>query len=329
MTGRALVFSNETVISRLKTGFVPYAGDKWYLNRQQDADGRFLARLAAQRDGAIKKADAPQGVYVATPGGVLLAYDHFRPNAESFLALLDRATAAAQRQATEPIVDAAAGDAAPADPRFRRNPPPGGQVLNVYTRIPLAQTETVWTPNQATGRDHLWLTEGDLRALRPPEWRAGARYPVPPALAARIARFHLVDNVRGEPPFWAASDLQASNLFLSVEDAAARRVRLEGTVRLMSSNGGAPRTFEARVQGYLAWSKAADGGNVDEERLDRFDWLAWGEASGEGPYTKGAPAGRFPLVIAASLAPANDVAAQTVPPQGSRERDAYLNPAAR
>ncbi len=325
MTGRALVFSNEAVISRLKTGFVPYAGDKWYLNRQQDADGRFLARLAFQRDGAVNRADAPQGVYVATPGGALLAYDHFRPSAESFLALLDRATAAAQPQAAELVAGAAAGDTAPADPRFRRDPPPGGRVLNVYTRIPLVPAGPAWTPNQATGRDHLWLTADDLRALRPSAWKTGSRYPAPFALATRIARFHLADNVRGEPNFWEQGDVRACDLFLIVENAAARRVRLAGTVRLSSPNN--ERTYDAQVQGYLAWSKTA-AGSADDERLVRFDWLAWGEASGEGTYTRGAPLGRFPLVIAAGLAPAGDTAAATVPPQGSRERDAYLNPAA-
>lgn len=324
MTGRALVFSNEKVIRQLKARFVSYAGDKWYLNRQRDADGRFLARIASQRDGAVGGAGAPQGVYVATADGVLLAYDHFRPSAESFLALLDRAAAAAPGRAAEPSPVGVADEASP-DPVFRREPPPGGRVLNVYTRIPLAPTvAAAWTPNQATGRDHLWLTAHDLRALRPPTWTKGRRYPVPPALTARVARFHLLDNVRGEPPFWTNEDVRASNLVLTVEDAAARRVRLDGIVRLSAPNGA--RTYDARVQGYLTWNKAA---GPDGERLARFDWLAWGEASGEGTYTTGAPPGRFPLVVAASLAPAGDVVAATVPPQGAKEWDAYLNPAAR
>ena len=59
-----------------------------------------------------------------------------------------------------------------------------------------------------------------------------------------------------------------------------------------------------------------------QDRFTRFQALAWGEAWGHGTYTRGAPQGRFPLVIAFS--PAGDSAADRIPPQGSRHREEYF-----
>ena len=324
MTGRALVFSNPDVVARLKRDFVTYAGDKWYLNRQNDGDGRFLRGLGKQAGRTADNGHAPQGVYVARPDGTLLAYDHFRPSAESFLALLDKAKTAATTaaQADNPGgPQTAVGSVA--DPGYARRLPDGGRVLSVFSRIPLPPpADGAWTPNQATGRDHLWLTADDLRALRPPAWRKGERYPLPPAVAERLTRFHLVDNVRGEPPFWQKADVRAQDLSLVVEDPTARRVRLEGAVRLQSGSGSEARAYDARVQGYLVWAPAAD--KTAPPRLTRFDWIAWGEAQGEGMYTRNAPKGRFPLVIAGGLAAPGDTVARSVPPQGTKDLRSYL-----
>src|SRR3712207_7186712 len=43
-------------------------------------------------------------------------------------------------------------------------------------------------------------------------WEKGARYPVPAAVAERLIRFHLVDNVRGEPPMWARQHIREQDL---------------------------------------------------------------------------------------------------------------------
>jgi hypothetical protein len=325
VTGRALVFSDPTVVRRLQTEFVPYAGDKWYLNRQNDADGRLVRRLGQQTGRATEKGAAPQGIYLARADGTLLAYDHFHPSAERFLALLDKAQAKAKTLARRRSAQRwTASTSTAADPQFARRLPEGGRVMTVFTRIPLPAPRSgeAWTPNQATGRDHLWLTPDDLRALAPAHWQNGARYPVPEAFAARLVRFHLVDNVRGEPPFWTRAEIRERNLLLVIEDAKARRVRLEGTVRLQAGTGADARGYDARVQGHLTWDNK-DNKN-DSPRLSRFDWLAWGEAQGEGPFTRNAPPGRFPLVIAGSLAADKDAVAQSVPPQGSRDLGDYL-----
>jgi hypothetical protein len=156
------------------------------------------------------------------------------------------------------------------------------------------------------------MTREEWHALLPPWWENGVTYPVPRALAMRLVRFHLVDNVRGEPDMWSEADVQQADLRLRVEDAASGRLRLEGSAKMQREGR---RAYEARVQGYLKFDRT-------RERFTRFDLLSWGEAWGEGTYTGGAPPGRFPLVIAASLA--GDTPGDRIPPQASRNLRDYF-----
>lgn len=309
MSGRALVFSNPKVIDVLKKSFVSYAGDQWYLHRQQDEDGRFFWNVA--QEGHSK--DAPknstrQGVYVATPEGKFLRSDHFHPSPERMLALLNDSL---RQWEKEPKRGATVVSTA-ADERFQRKPPAGGLILNTFTRIPQKRTiGTKWTANHATARDHMWITREEANSLLPAEWRKGARYPLPKAVAERLVRFHLTDNVRGEPPMWRRDEIHNADLYLTVADAAGR-LKLEGSAQLRH---GDDRGYDARLQGDLVYDRK--GG-----RFTRFDLLSWGEAWGEGTYTRGAPEGRFPLVVAFTLA--GNAPADQVPPQASRDLHEYF-----
>jgi hypothetical protein len=316
VAGRALVFSHPPIVQLLKTRFVPYAGDQWYLHRQQDPAGAFFWKVAQQglrRNQPLD--DTRQGIYTAGPDGVCLGSINSW-SAERTLTMLRSALEQWERR---PAVTLAGAETAAADPQFLRVPPAGGVILDVYSRIPLAPAPgEEWSPNQATGRDHMWLTRDEWRSLLPKEWRKGVRYPVPSAIAQRLLRFHLVDNIRGEPNMWEPDQIEQAELSLRVEDTATRRLRLEGTARMQADareGGGTPRGYEARLQGTLTYD-----GKV--ERFSRFDLLAWGEAWGEGRYTGGAPKGRFPLVIALSLA--GNSPADRIPPQGSRGLNGYF-----
>lgn len=312
MLGRELIFSNPEIAGLITSSFVAYAGDQWYLHRQKDDNGAFFWKVAQQGHNARLPEDSTrQGIYVAAADGKLLASDHFRADVPAFLALLKTSLDRAREQGKG---GPAVSGAPPSDPSFSRIPPEAGLILKSFTRVPLdPPAGKRWTPNQAVGRDHVWLTRDELLSLRPGSWRKDARQPLPAPIADRLERFHLVDNVRGEPNMWRREEVKESRLTLRVVDPAAGRMALEGTVRL--STGDAARGYDARVQGIVCFDRAAD-------RVTRFDVLSWGEAWGEGTYTRGAPAGRFPLLIAFSLA--GDSPADRVPPQASRETAAYF-----
>ena len=56
---------------------------------------------------------------------------------------------------------------------------------------------------------------------------------------------------------------------------------------------------------------------VADGKVTRFDVVTLGEFGGEGPYTRNAPKGKFPLAISFTLADGKQPADQ-IPPQGSR-----------
>jgi hypothetical protein len=202
---------------------------------------------------------------------------------------------------------------APPDNRYVRTPPKDGLILDVFSRIPLpVKPGEAWTPNQATGRDHLWLTAEEKRSLLPATWRNNVRYSVPPVVAERIVRFHLLDNVRGEPDYWEREHIRKSDLTLAVVDAAKGILRWEGTAQMQR---GDAQGVNLRLQGILRYDKTA-------QKWSQFDVLAWGEAWGAGTYTGGAPKGRFPLVLAFSLA--GNRTMDRIPPQASRTVSEYF-----
>jgi hypothetical protein len=221
-------------------------------------------------------------------------------------------------------------DAGPLDGGYDRKPPPGGLIVDVYARA-LEKAEAgkvadavckIGNGDEAS-RDHLWLTEAEWRSLLPPkDAKPGEAFPLPPAVARRIARFHLVDNTRGEPPMWRARDVRRCELRLTVERSDAEKVvlRLDGAVLLSTDNDAAAskRGYDASLLGYIGY-------DVKKGRIERFDLVALGDHWGQGNFTTGARPGRAPLGVAFELAQ-GDQPGDTVPPQAAREVGEYFAP---
>ena len=155
------------------------------------------------------------------------------------------------------------------------------------------KTEDRWRKifQDTLSRDNLWVTKEEQDAL------AAGR--VPPALQKRIARYHLVDNTRGEPPMWKADEIRS--IEFSLKDG-----RLSGSVHLETASG--ERGYKVSLLGHVEKKNG---------KITRFDLVALGEFWGEGTYTRGAPKGRFPLGASFTLTDGSDIA-DGVPPQGSR-----------
>lgn len=181
------------------------------------------------------------------------------------------------------------------DPRYNPVPPEGGLVLRVRAKVlgGYEETNDPWRRifQTAISRDNLWISKREHEAL--------VQDRLLESLQKRIARFHLVDNTRGEPPMWKESEIR--KLDLRLENG-----RLKGTVHLETESGD--RGFEAALLGIVA---RQDG------RVTRLDVVARGQFWGEGRYTRAAPEGKFPLAVSFTLADGRDVA-DRVPPQGSR-----------
>jgi len=308
--------------------FVSVVGDDWYQRRRDDPEGQYFRSVADQGPKKGEGGTTRQGVYCFTSAGKLLAYsnnaDPQKMRAAIRIGLSEwNHLPESQRRAGAMRVDGPPTT----DFHYSRQPPPGGLILNVYARIldHDARGEICTSSCQTVGgdrasRDHLWLTESEWKSLVPANPKKGAAVALPAAVADRLARFHLVDNTRGEPPFWRFEDVRSQKLNLVIDNVSegAVRLRLEGRIVLATDSvvNQADRGFEAHLLGYLKYDRR-------KEAFERVDMVAVGEHWGEGPFTKGARPGKRPLGIAFELSSGVSPADQ-VPPQGAREIGEYL-----
>ena len=267
------VFSDPEVVELLRTRFIPVAVDNHHIEKQKDPEGDFYRKVARR-----------QGEYICTPEGKLLGSTNTH-SADHLKGLLRKALKDYQP------ADATPAAAGPADPKYHRTVPEGGMVVKVTTRVlggyPPSEDKRVKISQESLGRDSLWLEKEDVADL------AAGR--ISDRLRARIARYHLVDNTRGEPPWWRAGEVKKCEL--SLADGT-----LQGAVHLESESGD--RGFVADLRGVVA---------LKDGRVTRFDLVARGEAWGAGPWNGGQPPGRYPLAVAFTLFDATREADRVLP----------------
>ena len=312
-----------------KEDFVAVACDDWYQRRRNDAEGRFFKQVSDQGPRGGNHTSTRQGIYMFTAAGKLLAYknagqapDVMREVLADALRAWNQLPAAERRPGAVTIEDPG-----PLDGGYTRKPPEKGLIVNVHARAlerskggKLGDAACTVGDGDEASRDHMWLTEAEWRSLVPNGAKAGDRFALPRAIARRIARFHLIDNTRGEPPFWEAEHVRTADLSLTVASAtpAAVELRLEGPV-LLSTDADpakAERGYDAALSGRIRYDRKAD-------RVDRFDVVAVGDHWGQGAYTQGARPGRAPVGVAFELA-SGDTPGDTVPPQAARDFDIYM-----
>ena len=328
MAGRALAFSDPEIVKMAKEDYVPVACDDWYQRRRKDAEGEFFRQVSDQSPRG-NQPHTRQGIYLLTAGGKLLGYknagqapDVMREVLRDGLKKWARLPESERKPGAVTVPDAGALDGG-----YTRKPPEGGQIVNFHARAwettadgGAADAVCKFGDGDEASRDHLWLTADECRALIPADPRVGSRRPVPPALAMRILRFHLIDNTRGEPAMWEHSEVRSSEMTLTVEQADANRVllRLEGRVLLATDDdpAKADRGYDAALLGYVGFDREAG-------RIDQFDLVALGEHWGESRFTRGARPGRAPFGVAFELA-RGDAPGDLVPPQAAREAPAYF-----
>jgi hypothetical protein len=308
--------------------YVPVAGDDWYQRRRQDTEGRFFREVASQGPRKGEGGSTRQGIYCFTADGKLLAYKNAGQAPVVMRETLRQGLhewrkLPAQRRKPGAVTVVGSGKT---DPRYTRTPPPGGQILNVYTRI-LDRTGGTWCKGTCptlggdhAARDHLWLTAAECKTLLPADAKLGDRFPLLPKVAERILRFHLIDNTRGEPPMWQREEIRSQQFLLTVEEVTSKsvRVRLDGQAVLATDGdvSRARRGFEVRLLGYLGFSR-------EKKIIERFDMVAVGDHWGEGQHTGGARPGRQALGVAFELA-GGHASTDLVPPQAAREIKRYL-----
>lgn len=320
-------FADPEIIKMAQNDFIPVAADDWYQRRRQDKEGEFFRRVATALGKSGAGGASRQGIYCFTADGTPLAYKNAGQDADVMKQVLRGALGkfdqlpAAQRKPGAIRIE----EHGPVDPMYSRTPPANGVILKVYTRI-LEHKNGAYCTGTCTktggdkaARDHVWFTAADVQALAPAQMERGHHYPVPPPLVERLARYHLVDNTRGEPVFWTRDQLRSSRMTLTVVAVTdtAIDLRLDGEVLLATDADfdRAERGYAARLLGQLRYRPA-------KKTFDRFDLTVVGSHWGETPQTIGARPGKSLLGVSFELA--GDRPGDRVPPQGIRDREEYF-----
>ena len=290
MLDRASTFAHPEIVDLLKTRFIPVAIDQAYQRRQKDAEGKFYRKIAGQSPRNNFRSTT-QGFYAATNEGKLLFYNNNR-NPDRLAGLMKKALQdnASRSQNADPIEDATSPDR-----RYNPQLPEGGLIVRVHAKVldgyetPENQWQKIF--QESLSRDNLWITGSEHDSL--------VNGNIPETLQRRIARFHLVDNTRGEPPMWDPEAIES--LEMNLEKGV---ITGSATLKALDAN----REFQTGIYGLI---------ETREGKVTRFDMVASGNFRGHGRYTKNPPAGFFPLAISFTLADGSDVA-DAIPPQGSR-----------
>lgn len=262
MAGRAQAFSDPAVIQLLSERFIPVAENCSPLQRQPDAKGQFFRLVAEQGHygGRTFPTATRQGHYAFTAAGALLASVNTRDAAnltEMLQRALERWAEHADTQGEPPA------GYAPAHPsRY----PEGGLVLHLAARdLPRERDDRPedWRKH-AWNMDYAWFTREEAQSLVPQSREPGARRAAPSPVVRRLARFHLRDIVRGEPPAWPEEAVRHAELNSEVVGVRGGQVDL----RL---------TGAARIATVLRWNDAKTG--LAHESDAGYDCALYGEAT--------------------------------------------------
>ncbi len=284
MATRRSVWSDEAV-QRLAQQFVPVADEVTRLQRDAEPDCLFFQGFCEKGHygGRTRPSNTRQGIYTVTPTGAFLASCNTRQGDE-VAAMLRKAL----RRWSELRPEERSGAAAALDPgsiqRFERLYPADGLVLRVYSRdLPRLKVTEGWR-GQAWNQDHAWFRRDEMLAMVPAA-EIGAERAFPDAALLRLARVHLVDDVRGQtlshaPEHVAARRLIARTVSL---DGDRQIIQFEGAVRIdrtgtWATRGYGPRGpqrlgFDAQLLGAAEWDRRA-------QRFVDFKLLCVGMRSG-------------------------------------------------
>ena len=326
MADREFVFSNPAVQKLIKEKFVPLAMDDWYLRRQQDEHGKFYMAMTKESPRGGAGDSTRQGRYVFTAAGKYLGFNNNR-SPERIVAMLHESLAKWDALTDSDKKPAGEIGEVNQEARFDRPLPKNGAVVKVFTRVLEKKSDgsfAVCTARPVEGDnyeqrgfgaaiDHLWLNENDLKALLPgKDARTGTAIPFPAAIAQRIARYHIADNTRGEPPHWDKAEVKKAEFAVTPESAT--HAKLSGAVYLESKDG--KRGFTGTLNG---WMDYQDG------KLTALQAAVTGDQWGDSALTRGARPGKSPLGFAFLLCP-KPSPSDRVPPQASRWLEGYYEP---
>ena len=173
--------------------------------------------------------------------------------------------------------------------------PTDGLILRVFSRDVDFADEAAsrdWR-SSAWNRDMAWFRSHEMTSLLPANLdRVGATAAVPDELVERLARCHLVDNVRGQTPPYSERDVREIRLTATVahSTAASAEIRYEGAFDIEKLGRWAIEGFRdmdqpaVRRRGYEGQLLGRATFDREHGKFESFELLALGRRYGATQY---------------------------------------------
>ena len=278
-------------MQELLSSFVAVADEVGRLQRGKDAECRTFQAFceSGHYGGRTEPTDTRQGIYVVTPTGKFLA----SINTHSATKVAEMLRSSLARWSELPERDRTLGEQEAEDlqasKRFEDRYPSDGLVLVEYMRdLGRPADDKDWR-TRAWNTDQVWFTAAEAASLVPAQREVGAKIAVPARLVERLARFHLIDSVRGQTPPMSReavieASLQSEVTGVSGDDVLlqfAGRTRTEVESRPVENAEAATkgRGVATELRGRARW-------NAKTSRFDAFELLAMGTRWGATQYNE-------------------------------------------
>lgn len=168
----------------------------WRLGTQDEPDCLFFQKMADHGHyGHRRKGSSRQGIYVFTPDGEFLA----SINDVSPIRVLEMIKRGLEKWEQLPDSRKRAEPDKSLTPkhRFEQFYPRDGLVLHIYTRD-LPKSADPSTRLTTRNRDTAWFSKSEVAEMIPADASVGDTFDFSYAFVERMARYHFVDNVKGQ-----------------------------------------------------------------------------------------------------------------------------------
>jgi hypothetical protein len=195
------------------------------LQRGTDPECLFFQDMANHGHYGGQPDSTRQGIYVCAPSGKFLASINSN-DPDRVLEMLR-----AGLQAWEKLADAerwlSAESAIRPRHRWEDSFPDGGLIVNVISRDLPAQCDPQAPCEVKWNQDYVWYSKEEARQWLGNDPQPGEVHPLPDELVARLARFHFVDNVKGQTGRFSRSGVKNSQITTTVVKRTGSSVQLK------------------------------------------------------------------------------------------------------
>lgn len=259
----------------------------------------------------VRSGQSVQGFYILAADGTAYQFENVR-SAKVVLTMLNEAEVAFKAN-RPPKVDIP--ESSFVSVFSKSTEPKNTSVVRVFTRVrpvPLSANSL----NKSLGRDHLWIVGNDIDALAA-AGAPGNPFEMPRDLKMRLVRYNLIDNVRGQPDLWEASQVKKADFTVTPVGRSGDSMVYKFTGAFALGSADSKRGLEGRITGEIETNPA-------KRTLTWFRAIADATAWGDSKFTAHAPTGKFPLVI--GMMNVDDGLSKTVVPDAISLGDLYFTP---